>query len=115
MSSGNSWWSALTTGGGILASFGAAACCALPLALVSAGIGTAWLGGISPIVAPYREPLLIVAALLLLVGAVQVTRQFRRARSCPADAACASPTYRYATLAGLVIGLGLLVGAFFYG
>lgn len=105
----------MATGGGLFASFGAAACCALPLALVSAGVGTAWLGGISPIVAPYRQPLLVVATVLLLFGAVQVVNQFRRARACPSDAACGSPAYRYSMLAGLSIGITLLIGAFLYG
>lgn len=110
-----SWWSALATTGGVFASFGAAACCALPLALVSAGIGTAWLGGISPIVAPYREPLLIVAALLLFVGAVRLFIQFRQAKACSAEAICSGAAYRYATLVGLLLGVALLIGGYLYG
>lgn len=109
------WWSGAATGGGVLASFGAAACCALPLGLASAGLGTAWLGSISPIVAPYRTPLLIIAALLLLAGAARLAWQFRRASACPTDANCGSPATRVLTASGLVLGAALLVGALMYG
>lgn len=109
-----SWWGSLATGGGILASFGAATCCALPLALASVGLGTAWLGSISPFVAPFRTPLLIVAALLLLLGAARLASQVLRARACPTDATCGSPTYRVLTAAGLLVGTTLLAGAVIY-
>ncbi len=108
------WLSGMVTGGGILAAFGAAACCALPLALASAGLGTAWLGSISPMVAPFRTPLLIIAAILLLASTVRLVWQFQRARSCSTDAACGSPTYRALTIAGLVIGTSLLAGTLIY-
>lgn len=99
----------------MLASFGAAACCALPVALASAGLGSAWLGGISPIVAPYRGPLLAIASALLLLGAVRLGMQFRQARTCLADSNCGSPVVRYATLGALLIGVALLAGTFLYG
>jgi mercuric ion transport protein len=86
----------------------------LPLALASAGLGTAWLGSISPVVAPFRTPLLIVAAALLLIEAAGLVSQFRRARTCPTDTACGSPTYRVLTAAGLLIGTTLLAGAVVY-
>lgn len=109
------WWSGLAAGGGVAAAFGAAACCALPLGLASMGIGTAWLGGISPVVAPYRTPLLVVAAILLLAAAIRLASQVWMARTCPADAACGSPTYRILTAIGIVIGVALLAGAYLYG
>lgn len=99
----------------MLASFGAAACCALPLTLASAGLGSAWLGGISPVVAPYRVPLLVAASALLLLGAVRLGMQFRHARTCPSDSSCGSPAVRYATLGALLIGVALLAGGFIYG
>lgn len=115
MQKNGNWWSGLATGGGLLASAGAAACCALPLALASAGLGTAWLGRISPVVAPYRTPLLIAAAVLLLAGALRLGWQLRRVQSCPTDAACGSATYRSLTAIGLLIGTILLAGALSYG
>lgn len=115
MSSVGSWWNGLATGGGIFAAFGAAACCALPLGLASAGLGSAWLGSVTPVVAPYRTPLLILASVLLLAAALRLVWQFRKARACPTDAACGSPTYRVLTAAGIAIGAALLTGAFLYG
>ena len=38
---------ALLTLGGIGAAFGLAACCAIPMALASFGVGTAWLAGVA--------------------------------------------------------------------
>lgn len=108
-------WAMLTTGGGVLASFGAAVCCALPLALASAGLGSAWLAGISPVVAPYRIPLLVVASALLLLGAVRLALQFRQASTCPTDSSFGSPVIRYSTLGALLLGVALLAGAFLYG
>lgn len=115
MRSFSTWWNGLTTSGGVFAAFGAAACCALPLALASAGVGSAWLVGISPVVAPYRTPLLILASVLLLAAALRLLWQVRLARTCPADKACGSPAYRALTVIGIVIGAALLTGAFLYG
>lgn len=98
-----------------MAAFGAAACCALPLVLASAGIGSAWLSGVSPAVAPYRTPLLVLATILLLAAALRLMWQFRQTRACPTDAACASPTYRVLTAVVGVVGAALLAGAILYG
>lgn len=114
MRSIQNWFSGLATGGGVLVSFGAATCCALPLMLASAGLGTAWLGSIAPIFAPYRTPLLVVAAVLLLAGAARLVWQFRLARTCPSDTACGSPIFRALTAFGLLIGTALFAGAMIY-
>lgn len=114
MRSTQGWWGGLVTGGGILASFGAAACCALPLGLASVGLGTAWLGSVSPVVAPFRTPLLVIAAALLLTGTARLAWQSRLVHACPTDAVCSSPTFRAITAAGLMIGTALLAGAVFY-
>ena len=108
------WWNGLAAGGGIAAAFGAAACCALPLALASAGVGSAWLGSISPVVASYRTALLVLASVLLVAAAARLLWQFRRAGTCPADRACGSLAYRALTTIGIVIGAALLIGAFLY-
>ncbi|WP_086616642.1 mercuric transporter MerT family protein [Erythrobacter tepidarius] len=114
MRSIQNWLSGLATCGGVLASFGAATCCALPLMLASAGLGTAWLGSIAPIFAPYRAPLLVIAAVLLLVGAGRLVWQFRLARTCPSDASCGSPIFRALTTIGLLLGTALFAGAIIY-
>jgi len=111
----STWWNGLATGGGVFAAFGAAACCALPLALVSLGVGSAWLGSISPFVAPYRTPLLMLASVLLFAATARLLWQFRLAQTCPADGACGSPAYRALTAIGIVIGAALLTGAYLYG
>jgi len=111
----STWWNGLATGGSVFAAFGAAACCALPLMLASVGVGSAWLGSISPVVAPYRTPLLILASVLLVAAAARLLWQYRQARSCPADGACGSSTYRALTAIGIAIGAALLTGAILYG
>lgn len=115
MRSFGTWWNGLATSGGVFAAFGAAACCALPMALASVGVGSAWLGSISPVVAPYRTPLLILASGLLLAAALRLLWLFRQAHACPADEACGSPIHRALTVMGIGIGAALLAGAFLYG
>ncbi|XAP79097.1 mercuric transporter MerT family protein [Citromicrobium bathyomarinum] len=111
----STWWNGLAAGGGVFAAFGAAACCALPLALTSVGLGSAWLGSISAVAAPYRTPLLVLATVLLVAAAARLRWQLRLALICPADGACGSPTYRALTAIWIVIGAALLAGAFLYG
>ncbi len=71
--------SALLTLSGLAAAFGVAACCALPLLLISLGLSTAWLGGIASVAAPNRTLLLVFAALALAGGAILLWRQQRHA------------------------------------
>jgi len=94
--------------GGIVAAFGVAACCALPIVLASVGIGAAWLGGIGAAAAPYRTPLLIVAALCLASGAALLLRQQRTAARCGSDGACTPAAMRFVILVGLLVGAVLL-------
>lgn len=101
--------------GGLTAAFGAAACCALPLLLTGAGIGSAWLGGIGLIAGPHRAWLLGIATALLLAGALLLGREHRTARTCSAGGVCARPTYRLATLVALLVGATLLLLGYVYG
>lgn len=94
--------------GGIAAAFGVAACCALPIVLAALGIGAAWLGGIGAAAAPYRIPLLTVAALSLMAGAVLLLRQQRAAALCGPEGVCTPAAMRLATFAGLLLGSALL-------
>lgn len=104
----------LLTLGGLAAAFGVAACCALPLMLISLGLGTAWLGGIASIAAPNRTLLLAFGALALTGGAVLLWRQQRQAATCGPDGVCTPPAVRVLTLAGLIIGLVLLCAGYLY-
>lgn len=102
----------LLTLGGLAAAFGAASCCALPIILAGAGLGTAWLGGIAMLAGPHRGILLMSAALLLVGGAILLWRQ--RASACMPGSVCARPAVRNLTAAGLLLGLGLLTLGYAY-
>jgi mercuric ion transport protein len=91
--------SPLLTLGGIGAAFGLAACCALPMMLVGAGLGTAWLGGIAVYAALHRPAFLIVALAGLAGGAVLLWRQRNSI----------TPALLWVTVVGLLLGLALLV------
>ena len=103
----------LLTLGGLAAAFGAASCCGLPFLLASAGLGTAWLGGIALIADPVKPWLLGFAALALAGGAALLARQ-QWVRVCRPGAACARPATRALTLAGLLAGTALLYVGYRY-
>ena len=105
---------ALLTIAGLSAAFGLAACCALPMVLISLGLGTAWLGGIASIAAPNRALLLVFGALALAAGAILLWRQQRYAATCGPNGVCTPPAVRVLTLVGLVIGVVLLIAGYLY-
>ena len=82
---------AVGTVAGAGALFSAAACCVLPLALATAGIGA---GGFAAFV-PFHWPMTIAAALAVAVGWVL---HLRKRRACAADAGCSVGTPSRATL-----------------
>lgn len=104
----------LFTVGGIAAAFGVASCCALPILLTTAGLGTAWLGGVATLAAPHRTLLLCLSALSLVGGAVLLGREQQRAISCGAEGTCSPVALRIALLAGLVAGAVLLCLGYSY-
>lgn len=76
--------------GGLVAAFGAASCCALPLLLGSFGLGSAWLIAVAWIAAPHRLALLTAAAICLIgAGGIFVWR--RRASACTLGMSCGRP------------------------
>jgi mercuric ion transport protein len=95
---------ALFTVGGVAAAFGLAACCALPMALVSLGFGTAWLAGIA-IYASLHRPIFLVVAAIGLVGGAGLLSWYRG--RVPA-------ALRWLTLFGLALGIVLLYFGFRY-
>jgi mercuric ion transport protein len=105
---------ALLTISGVAAAFGLASCCALPLLLAGVGIGTAWLGGVGLMTAPHRVGLIIISAVLLTGGAVLLLHQKRVVTACGHGGDCAPPALRVLTLAGLIIGAGLLWAGYTY-
>lgn len=82
--------------GGLLAAFGVASCCALPVALSMLGISAASLVGIGYAAAAYQRELFWAATLCLVaVGGLSWRRWRRRA-------SCAAPRTRFQTLARVV-------------
>lgn len=94
--------------GGLAAAFGAASCCALPMLLAGAGIGSTWLIGVALIAAPHRIALLSAAVLCLIAGAALFAWR-RRAVAC---GACAN---RFVTsLVTITTALGIVLAALGY-
>jgi mercuric ion transport protein len=104
----------LLTVAGLAAAFGVAACCALPLLLISFGLGTAWLGNVVSFAEPNRDLLLVFAALALAGGAFFLWRQQRHAARCGPDGVCTPPAVRAVTLVGLLVGVVLLIAGYLY-
>ncbi|WP_394999819.1 mercuric transporter MerT family protein [Sphingomonas sp.] len=104
----------LLTVAGLAAAFGVAACCALPLLLISLGLSTAWLGGIASVAEPNRALLLVLAALALSGGAYFLWRQQRHAAKCGPNGVCTPPAVRVLTLVGLLMGVVLLIAGYLY-
>lgn len=99
---------------GIVAAFGVAACCALPILLSMVGIGSAWLGGVAMVAAPFRAPLLLVGAFCLFAGAALLARQQVIAARCGPGGACTPRWVRILTFAGLILGAALLWAGYNY-
>ncbi|MGQ0583161.1 MAG: mercuric reductase [Reyranella sp.] len=97
--------------GGLLAAFGVASCCALPIALSLLGISAASLVGVGYLAAQYQQELFYVAAVCLGASAFIMVRQ-QRARSCAPGSACANPILDWGGRIALVLAIGLLVLTF---
>src|SRR5262245_40280861 len=70
--------------GGLVAAFGAASCCALPLLLASLGLSSAWLVAVAWLAAPHRIPLLIAAFACVAAGGGLLWRRYH-ATACAPD------------------------------
>jgi mercuric ion transport protein len=84
--------------GGLLAAFGVASCCALPIGLSMLGISAASLVGIGFAAAAYQRELFWIASLCLAAVAVL---SWRRWQAATRDS-CAVPRTRFQTLVGIV-------------
>ncbi len=92
----------LLTGAGLLAAFGAASCCALPLGLAMVGLGSAWLLPLAVLTVPYQLYLVVLAAVCLIAGNVLLWR--RESIACAAGAFCERPVIRAMTMVALALG-----------
>lgn len=97
--------------GGLLAAFGVASCCALPLSLSLLGISAASLVGIGYLAAQYQQELFYAAVILLGATALMMVYQ-TRARACDPDAACSSPLLDRSSKVAVVLAVGLLALTF---
>ncbi len=82
--------------------------------LATAGIGTAWLGGIGSLALPHHDLLLVLGVVGLMGGAVQLVLMQRRALRCGGTGGGAPRWLRLALLAGLVSGAVLLYLGYSY-
>lgn len=104
----------LLAAGGLVAAFGAASCCALPLLFGSIGLGTTWLVAVAWFAAPHR-PALLVAAVVCLVGAGGLFVWRRRVAACtPGIAACGRPATTALLVSVLSLGALLAVLGYLY-
>lgn len=92
---------------GLLAAFGVASCCALPIALSMIGISAASLVGIGYFAAQYQREL-FYAAVVCLGGAVFVMYRQSRARVCAPGSSCERPTLKWVSALGIALAVGLL-------
>jgi len=97
--------------GGLLAAFGVASCCALPIALSLLGMSAASLVGVGYLAAQYQQELFFGAVICLGAAAFVMWRQ-RQARLCAPGAACSRPTVDWGSKIALVLAVGLLVLTF---
>jgi mercuric ion transport protein len=102
---------AVLAAGGLLAAFGVASCCALPVALSLLGISAASLIGIGYLAAQYQQELFYAAIACLGAAAFLMLRR-RRARTCALDAAQPSSVLDWASKLAIILALGLLALTF---
>lgn len=103
-SSGNH--SGLVAAASVAGSVLASACCIVPLALFSLGIGGAWIANLTAL-APYKPFFLALAAGLIIAGFVSMRR--RRRRACDIDGYCASNLSMRITSAALWLSTALVL------
>ena len=108
-SSGGDLAKTVFAAGGLLAAFGVASCCALPVALSLLGLGAAWLVGIGFLAAQYQQELLF-GAVFLLAGASVV--MWRQRRACASDKRCARPALDWLGTVAILLAVGLLALTF---
>lgn len=110
-------WEGAWSGLALLASTGTLFCCALPIALVSLGLGTAvaglveqlpWLPGLSR----HKAWLFGAAALMLAAG---LAATYRPGRSCPADPERAAACERLDRVNRILLWSGVAIWAVGFG
>jgi mercuric ion transport protein len=90
--------------GGLAAGLLSMSCCVLPLALVSLGVGGAWMSYLTAL-SPYQPYFVGAAALAIGVG---LWRAYRTPKACAPGSLCANPATGRVTKAVLWTGAGLV-------
>jgi mercuric ion transport protein len=103
---------AVFAAGGLLAAFGVASCCALPVALSLLGISAASLVGIGYLAAQYQQELFYAGAACLGAAAFLMLRQRRARAACGLGAVRSSSILDWGSGVAMVLALGLLVLTF---
>ena len=107
--SGTNW----SLGAGLGAAVAASACCTIPLALVSAGIGGAWIGSLTAL-APYRW-IFVTLALGALAYAGYNEWRLSRQPDCDCETAFSSTTRRSLLGVGALAVLAIVVSPWMLG
>lgn len=102
---------AMFAAGGLLAAFGVASCCALPVALSLFGVSAVSLVAIGYLAAQYQQELFYVATACLGVAAFLILRQ-RRGRTCTVGAARYGSVLDWGSSLAVLLAFGLLVLTF---
>ena len=97
--------------GGLLAAFGVASCCALPVALSLLGISAASLVGIGYLAAQFQRELLYGSVICLAAAGFIMWRQ-RQARLCTPGEACLRPAMAWSSKIAVLLAVGLLALTF---
>lgn len=98
----------LTSLGAVVSGIGSAACCAIPFALLSMGVGGAWVGNLTAL-APYRWFFIAVAVGFLAVGFTMVYRKPKQV--CGEGSYCARPAADRIAKIGLWTGTALVAAS----
>ncbi|MBL8672191.1 MAG: mercuric reductase [Alphaproteobacteria bacterium] len=98
---------AMLAAGGLLAAFGVASCCALPVALSLFGVSAASLAGIGALAGPYQRELFLGAAACIGAAGFLAWRR-AGAAACVPGAACRRPVVDWASRAAALLAASLL-------
>lgn len=102
---------AVFAAGGLLAAFGVAACCALPVALSLLGVSAVSLVAVGYLAAQYQQELLYVATACLGAAAFLILRH-RTGRACAVGAARYGSLLDWGSGLAVLLAVGLLVLTF---
>lgn len=101
---------------GLVAAFGAASCCALPLVLGSLGLGGGWLVAAAWLAQSHRDALLAVAVVCLAGGGGLLLWGHRRGAACAptgttdAGRACSVLSAGMLSVGAVLVALGFAYG-----